>query len=100
MKHIKNILVDWVSGIHPRQLLKFWTRKMDRALSKIRYESSTKTRGGFAPVLLVVAALWSLGAIGVAIGSFLSLILSLLTLYFIFTKLFGIQLNLDEIVVV
>jgi hypothetical protein len=59
-----------------------------------------RNRGLFAPVVMVLAVLWAIVTAGLAVGSFFTLFLSLLILYFIITRVFGIQLNLDDVVVV
>lgn len=100
MKKIRHALTDFLGGLNPRQLIRKWTRKMDRTLSKIHYENIAGRRGVKSPFVMVLATLASIVAVGIALGSFFSLILSLLTVYFIFTKLFGIHINLDDIVVV
>lgn len=59
-----------------------------------------KGQGLLAPLVFIIALLWVIVTIGLAFGSLLVFFCSLLVLYFVFTKIFGVKLNWDEVVVV
>lgn len=99
MKSLKNILADLSRHLDPREFLKIFSRKVERALSSIRREHTPKKRGA-STTIAIIATLFGIVMTGVGLVSFISLIISLLCLYFIFSKIFGIRFDLDDVVIV
>lgn len=84
------------------QKLKFktWLRQLEATLSPFRSQSLRAEKRLFAPVVFVVAVLWTILTAGFAVGAMVTLFCSLLVLYFIFTQVFGIDLQMIDAVVV
>jgi len=90
---------DYIPKFLTRQW-KNWSKKVEKALVLFTPDYAKTSNHLFAPVIAVVAVIMTILLIGVAIGSFFSLFSSLLVLYFIFTKIFGIRLDASDVFVV
>lgn len=77
-----------------------WLGRVDVALAPFAPAYISKKPTFFSPIVALVALIFSIYLIGVAIGSFFTLFTSLLVLYFILTKIFGIQLEAGDVFVV
>ena len=75
-----------------------WFRKVENALVYFTPKYVAKKNTFFSPVIAVVALILAILFLGLAIGAFFVFFSSLLVLYFIITKVFGIQLDLNEVV--
>lgn len=80
--------------------LNFWSKTVETAIQPFHGQTLKKEQGLFAPIIFIVAVLWTILTVGIAIGSLFTLFGSLLVLYFIITRIFGIDVNLSEVVVV
>lgn len=89
------ILPDFISR-HVDDLI----RKVEGALVYFTPSYVRQNNRLFSPVIAVVAVIIAVISMGIAIGSFFSLFSSLLVLYFILTRVFGIRLDTGDIVVV
>ena len=74
-----------------------WFKKMEAALVSFTPAYITKNRSLFAPLIALVAVVMAIVLLGIAVGSFFSLFASLLVLYFILTKVFGIRLDMGDV---
>lgn len=99
-RRLKKILGDLFSGFSVQDLFQSFSERLEQALTVFRPMFLKRDNGLLSPVILILAVLWAIVTMGVAIGSFFSLFFSLLILYFIVTRVFGIHLNLDDVVVV
>jgi len=89
--------MDRIKGLF--QLInQMWSRTANEALEPFRAELLVSQKRWFEPIVFIVAIISTLMAATSALFSLLGFFASLLVLYFIFSKIFG--LNLDEIVVV
>lgn len=99
-RRFNKILGDLFGGFSAQDLFQSFSERLDQALAAFRPVFLRRDNGFLSPVILILAVLWAIVTTGVAIGSFFTLFLSLLILYFIVTRVFGIHLNLDDVVVV
>lgn len=74
-----------------------WFKKVDEALVYFTPAYVSKENSLFSPLIAVVALIAAIFLFGLAIGSFFTLFSSLLILYFILTRVFGIHLNPGDI---
>ena len=74
-----------------------WFKKVETALVSFTPAYITKNRSLFAPLIAVIAIVMAIILLGIAVGSFFSLFASLLVLYFILTKVFGIRLDIGDV---
>ncbi|OGQ08420.1 MAG: hypothetical protein A3G32_10040 [Deltaproteobacteria bacterium RIFCSPLOWO2_12_FULL_40_28] len=87
----------------PRFMLRQWEqwfKKMEGALVYFTPSYVAKNNHWFSPLIAVVALIMVVVLVGIAVGSFFSLFASLLVLYFILTKIFGIRLETGDIFVI
>lgn len=77
-----------------------WFKKMEMALVSFTPPYISRNNNLFAPLIALVAIIMAIVLVGVAVGSFFSLFASMLVLYFILTKVFGIRLDLGDVFVV
>ena len=82
------------------QHFKWWAKKTENALLQFRQETIKKDNKLFSPVIFVLAAIMAIISGAVALGSLISMFCSLLVLYFILSQIFGLNLNLADVVVV
>ncbi len=71
-----------------------WSRKFEEALISFTPSYISKRNTFFSPLIALVALIASIFLLGLAVGSFFTLFTSLLVLYFILTKIFGIRLDM------
>ncbi|MBX7147998.1 hypothetical protein K1X76_02840 [bacterium] len=90
---------QFIPGFLTRQW-DIWFKKMENALVYFTPTYVTKNDSLFSPLVAVVALILAVFLVGVAIGSFFTLFASLLVLYFILSKIFGIRLDAGDIFVV
>ena len=74
-----------------------WSKNIEQTIVNYKPRSILRERKLFAPMIFVIASLITIVSMGIALGSLLSLFCSLLILYFVFSKIFGIIPSLDEI---
>lgn len=79
---------------------KHWFKKVEGALVYFTPPYISKNDSLFSPLIAVVAIITAIFMIGIAMGSFFTLFTSLLVLYFILTKVFGIHLDAGDVFVV
>jgi hypothetical protein len=92
-------MMNW-KKILPDFLTKQWDglfRKAENAMVYFSPAYVSKTNGLFSPLIAVIALIMVIILSGIAIASFFLLFSSLLTLYFILTKVFGIHLDTGEV---
>ena len=77
-----------------------WTKKLEESLVHFTPSYIPKQNSFFSPLVAVVAVIVTIVLLGLAFGSFFTLFTSLLVLYFILTKVFGVRLDLADVVVV
>lgn len=77
-----------------------WFKKVEESLVYFTPTYVSKDKGLFSPIIALIALITSIILVGIAVGSFFSLFISLLVLYFILTKIFGISLNPGDVFVV
>lgn len=77
-----------------------WFQKIEGALVAFKPHYIAKNNNLFSPLIALIAVIWSIFLVGIAIGSFSTLFASLLVLYFILTKIFGISLETGDVFVV
>ncbi len=94
MKNWKTTVSDFYNTY-----LKFLGRDLSRAIDRFKGGSMQKNQGLLAPLIFIIAVLWTIVTIGLAFGSLLTFFCSLLVLYFIFTKIFGVNLDLSDVVI-
>lgn len=70
---------------------------MEQALVYFKPAYLSQNHQWFSPVVAIVALIMTIVLIGVALTSFMSLFISLLVLYFIITKIFGIELAAPDV---
>ncbi len=75
-----------------------WIRKVEEHLVYFTPPYISHQNSLFSPLVALVALIASIVLLGIAIGSFFALFSSLLVLYFILTKVFGIRLDLGDVV--
>jgi len=73
-------------------------KKVEGALVYFTPAYVSKKNTLFSPIIAITAIIWAIFLLGVAIGSFFMFFASLLVLYFIITKIFGIRLDLGDVV--
>lgn len=86
--------------ILPRFVVKHWDhwfKKVETALVSFTPAYITRNKSLFAPVIALIAIIMAIVLLGIAVGSFFSLFASLLVLYFIITKVFGIRLDIGDV---
>lgn len=76
----------------------FWVSKVEGSLVTFVPSYVSKENTLFSPLISLVALITAILVTGLAIGSFFTLFTSLLVLYFIMTKIFGIDLELGDVV--
>ncbi|HBF12129.1 MAG TPA: hypothetical protein DDW49_01860 [Deltaproteobacteria bacterium] len=94
--------MTWYSFV-PDFILKQWDKWFQKAEGSLIYFSPSyisKKNNLFSPLIAIIAIISSIVLIGVAIGSCFTLLASLLVLYFILTKIFGIRLDMGDTFVV
>lgn len=72
----------------------YWTQKFEAALVSFTPPYISKQNKFFSPLIALVALIAAIFLLGLAVGSFFTLFTSLLVLYFILTKVFGIRLDM------
>ncbi len=77
-----------------------WTKKLEEGLIQFAPSYIPRKNTFFSPLIAVVALIMAIVLVGLAFGSFFTLFTSLLVLYFILTKIFGLRLDLADVVVV
>lgn len=77
-----------------------WFKKMEGTLVYFAPSYVSKNNNLFSPVIAVVALITAVVLLGIAMGSFFTLFASLLVLYFILTKIFGLHLDAGDVFVV
>jgi hypothetical protein len=80
----------------PRFNWPFWRRKLEVQLMAFSGVPHSKLKGQANPIVILVAVLWSIVTIGVSLGSFFTLFASLLLLYFLLTRIFGLDFKKFE----
>jgi hypothetical protein len=73
------------------QWFQSWSKTVEIALMPFQTYTIRTHQGLFSPLIFVVAVLWTLLTVGTAIGAFVTFFGSLLVLYFILTKVFGVE---------
>lgn len=91
----KKILPNFVSKFWAK-----WAKKVEDALVVFTPAYVSKNNNFFSPLVALIALITSVFLIGTIIGSFFTLLSSLLVLYFILTRVFGIRLDLGDVFVV
>ncbi len=84
----------------PQFITKHWDqlfKKVEGALTYFTPSYISKNNTFFSPLVAVVALILVILLTGIAIGSFFMLFSSLLVLYFILTKIFGIHLEQGDV---
>lgn len=87
----------------PNFIIKQWDqifKKIEVALVQFTPAYIKKNNSLFSPIIALIALVNCIILAGIAIGSFFTLLASLLVLYFILTKVFGIQFDQGDIFVV
>lgn len=79
---------------------KTWFKRVESALVQFTPPYISKNNSLFSPLVALIALIASIFMIGIAIGSFFTLFSSLLVLYFILTKVFGIHLDTGDVFVI
>lgn len=74
-----------------------WFKKIETALVSFTPPYLPKNSSLFAPLVAVVALIMAIVLVGLSVGSFFVLFSSLLVLYFILTKIFGIRLDMGDV---
>lgn len=77
-----------------------WFKKVENSLIYFTPAYVSKTNTFFSPLVAVIAIIMTIVMLGTALGSFFVLFTSLLVLYFILTKIFGINLEAGDVFVV
>jgi hypothetical protein len=77
-----------------------WFYKVENALVLFQPTYISKQKDYFSPIVMVVALISIIFCIGIAITSFFLLFTSLLVLYFILSRVFGLDLSKEPIIVV
>ena len=90
-------LKDLLPGFIAKQWEK-WFNKVEAALIYFTPTYVPQDNSLFSPLVAVVALIASIFLLGLAIGSFFTLFTSLLVLYFILTKVFGIRFDMMDVV--
>ena len=72
----------------------YWFGKLEDALISFTPPYISKQNSFFSPLVALIALVASIFLLGLAVGSFFTLFTSLLVLYFILTKVFGIRLDM------
>lgn len=75
-----------------------WAKKIEEGLVYLTPPYISRHNSFFSPLVALVALITAIVLFGVAIGSFVTLFTSLLVLYFILTKVFGIRLDMGDVV--
>ncbi|MBI4411925.1 MAG: hypothetical protein HY541_05525 [Deltaproteobacteria bacterium] len=75
-----------------------WFKKVEGALVFFTPAYVSKKNHFFSPLVALIAIIWAIFLLGIAIGSFVMFFVSLLVLYFIVTKVFGIRIDLGDVV--
>lgn len=74
-----------------------WTEKANLALVAFKPTHIPKNSQYFSPVVVVIALITVIFGIAIAITSFLTLFTSLLVLYFVLSKIFGLDFNPNQV---
>ncbi|EKD42607.1 MAG: hypothetical protein ACD_73C00085G0003 [uncultured bacterium] len=90
--HWKKMLPDFIS----KQLDQLFKR-VENAMVFFNPTYVSKSNSFFSPIIAIIALITAIFMVGIAIGSFFMLFSSLLILYFILTKVFGIQLDTGDV---
>jgi|APSaa5957512535_1039671.scaffolds.fasta_scaffold70207_3 hypothetical protein len=75
-----------------------WSKNIEQTIVNYKPRSILRERKLFAPMIFVIASLITIVSMGIALGSLLSLFCSLLILYFVFSKIFGIRLDIGDVI--
>lgn len=75
-----------------------WFKKVERTLTLFTSPYVPQENHYFSPVKTLLAVITSIILLAVAIGSFCSVVISLIVIYFILTRFFGI--DFDDVYVV
>ncbi|MBI2339156.1 MAG: hypothetical protein HYU99_02155 [Deltaproteobacteria bacterium] len=75
-----------------------WFKKVEGALVYFIPPYVSRKNTFFSPLIALVALIWAIFLLGIAIGSFFMFFASLLVLYFIVTKVFGVRIDLGDVV--
>lgn len=84
----------------PEFLGRYWaicSKKLEGTLAQFTPSYITKNNNIFSPIIAVVALLALVFFAGLALGSFVTLFSSLLILYFVLTKVFGIHIDQGDV---
>ena len=90
-------LKDFIPNFVTKQWNK-WFNKVEEALVYFTPTYFPKENTLFSPIVAVVGLIAAIFLMGLAIGSFFTLFTSLLVLYFILTKVFGIRFDMMDVV--
>lgn len=77
-----------------------WSGTLEKARAKFKPSMFKKDQHLFAPIVFIIALIWTIVMVGLAIGSMVTLFCSLLILYFILSRIFGINMTWEDVVVV
>lgn len=77
-----------------------WAKRIEAALVSFTPPYISRHNSFFSPLVALIALITAIVLVGLAIGSFFVLFSSLLILYFILTKVFGIRLDFGDVLVV
>lgn len=99
-KLVRGFIMKWPHFFPPfiSKYWESWIRKVEEGLTSFTPLYISRRNSFFSPLVALVALIASIVLLGIAIGSFFSLFSSLLVLYFILTKVFGIRLDMADIV--
>lgn len=102
VRKLKTLLENFFLQISHRKYPFYkWYKNFERSQNQIaNFNPLQKNTSLLKPFIFAAALLSTILASGIAIGSFFALFFSLLFLYFILTKVFGIQLNFDDVVII
>ncbi|MBF0104259.1 MAG: hypothetical protein HQM16_02920 [Deltaproteobacteria bacterium] len=75
-----------------------WFDSAEKVLSNLKNKTLLDKKGMWGPLVFVIAAITAFFSFGVAVLSLISFFGSLLVLYFIITSIFGLKLDLSDVV--
>ena len=95
-------LVKWTDFIseYVSKQWSTWARRIEATLVSFTPPYISRHNNFFSPLVALVALITAIVLVGLAIGSFFVLFSSLLILYFILTKVFGVRLDFGDVLVV
>lgn len=101
VRKVKTLITDFFTQFS-KQKKHFtgWYQSFEQSANTLSQRHILQNHALLKPLIFVGAILTTIVSSGIAIGAFFTLIFSLLFIYFVMTKIFGIELGFHDVVIV